>query len=233
MRDGSSWKDSAVRFGGRIWVPAAVAQALQERRDGAARRGAAAERELASLRARQEQTTQRLETAERATARAWAAYEQAEAELDQVEETGDEQLRARVSALIADLKNVRRHAEEASTRSRRAERIERLQGLARVYDALSRSLKISGGDADAWRAGNEALAALVIEEIGRAGAAPIGAQGEPFDPRVHEALGTAPPGRIGPGRIAEVLELGFQLEDGALVRPARVRVTSEGSLPET
>ncbi len=46
-----------------------------------------------------------------------------------------------------------------------------------------------------------------------------------FDPRIHEAVSMTRTDRVPPGRVLEVLRVGYRL-DGELVRPAMVRVSA-------
>lgn len=131
----------------------------------------------------------------------------------------------RVARLVADLANVRRHRDEAIERARREEKVAGLLALAEVQDDLERSLAAMPERRGPWFDGHEAIRSKVRSMIHRAGARPVGVAGELFDPRIHEAVGVVP-GED--GRVAEVEQVGFQLDDGTLVRPARVRVGAAG-----
>jgi molecular chaperone GrpE len=52
---------------------------------------------------------------------------------------------------------------------------------------------------------------------------PIAAQGEPFDPNLHEAVGQLAAGDMSSGNVAQVLQTGY-MEGDKLLRPARVLV---------
>jgi molecular chaperone GrpE len=59
------------------------------------------------------------------------------------------------------------------------------------------------------------------------GVQPIAAEGEAFDPAVHEAISYAP----GPeGQVVAVAQTGYQI-DGRVIRPARVVVGSGSPAP--
>lgn len=135
----------------------------------------------------------------------------------------------RVARLAADLANVRRHRDEAIGAARRGEKVEGLRALAEVYDDLQRSLDANPDHQSPWYAGHASILGKVRALLRQGGATAIGAEGEPFDPRVHEAVGTV----AGPAdRVVRVDQPGFQLDDGTLVRPARVRV-GDGSRGES
>ena len=52
---------------------------------------------------------------------------------------------------------------------------------------------------------------------------PIEAQGQPFDPNVHEAIGQIQEGDVPSGNVAQVLQTGY-IDGDKLLRPARVLV---------
>ena len=117
---------------------------------------------------------------------------------------------------------MRRHQQEAIERAR-------LDGLSRgllitadVGDALSRALETLPGD-EVVADGLRRLLHQVRSGLASAGAQPLGAPDEPFDPTRHEAVGTTAGPR--PDRIAAVVRSGVALEDGTVLRPAQVVVT--------
>jgi molecular chaperone GrpE len=69
---------------------------------------------------------------------------------------------------------------------------------------------------------------LVLREIqavlARHGVVPIDAQGQPFDPALHEAMAQLPDGSVPANTVVQVFQPGYQLR-GRLLRPARVLVS--------
>jgi molecular chaperone GrpE len=64
----------------------------------------------------------------------------------------------------------------------------------------------------------------VLERLATLGVRPIESTGQPFDPRVHEAVDTAPAGEQAPaGTVVGEIQRGYFVGDEVL-RPARVRV---------
>jgi molecular chaperone GrpE len=124
-----------------------------------------------------------------------------------------------VVRLQADLANVRRHRDEAVARARVEARAESLGVAADVADDLRRALEVAPDGP--WRSGLERLLDRVRHRLEGAGARELGAPGERFDPSVHEAIGTADGV---PGTVVGVAETGLSLDDGTLLRPARVVV---------
>lgn len=142
------------------------------------------------------------------------------------ESSQDEALERKARQMAEDLANVRRHQQAEHERARRAERIVRLEGLGEILDGLIRSVDTHPDPDNPWYQGNRALLQQVRAELHRAGAREIGAVGERFDPRTHEALSTVVTTEVPPDTVVEVHQVGIQLEDGHLVRPARVVVAT-------
>lgn len=65
---------------------------------------------------------------------------------------------------------------------------------------------------------------MFLSTLDKYGVKPIDAFGSPFDPQVHETLGTKEDPSMEPGSVAEVAESGFTYRE-KLLRPARVLVT--------
>ena len=137
-----------------------------------------------------------------------------------------DEMRDRLMRALAEAENVRKRAardrEEASQYG--GSRLAR--DLLPVYDNLRRAL-------DAVGAGNEAIAEgieltlrelrAVFERHGVRLVAP--AEGERFDPQVHQAMFEAPLPGTRAGEIIQVMTEGFMLHD-RLLRPAQVGVSS-------
>ena len=203
-------------------VQAALAEAEQSLMAGA-ERVAAAEEALAEARAEGELNARAL-----AQAKAQAAEAKAQAAAARKASAGNnvETWREHIRRLEADLANVRRRTQEEIEQARRAEKVAGLGRLAEVLDAVSQAVAASPDPDSPFHAGNVSLKAMVQTAIQRAGATAFGAVGEPFDPLLHEAIAVVPAGGA-PGTVLDVVQVGLQLADGALVRPARVVVVAE------
>ncbi len=129
----------------------------------------------------------------------------------------------RLFRLAADLQNVRRHRDDQIEQARVVERVTGLARLAEVFDNLSLALHSLPSQEGPWYDGQRAILEQVRTQLSSAGATAFGFEGELFDPKIHEALGTGP-GE--PETVIFVQQVGFRLEDGTLVRPAKVIVGS-------
>ncbi len=134
----------------------------------------------------------------------------------------DGAMEAAVISLRADLANVRRHQQDAVDRARREGRGQLLLPMLDTLDDLRRALHAAD---PAVAEGLRAMDRRLVQRLEAVGATVVDARGA-FDPTLHEAIGTAPGPR---DRIMEVVSHGL-LDDGAVLRPARVLV-GDGSRP--
>jgi molecular chaperone GrpE len=128
--------------------------------------------------------------------------------------------------LQADFENYRKRVlrEQTALVERATEGL--LERLLPVVDSFELAIANIGGDTDveSLRKGVELVYAELLGVLERAGLEPINAQGEPFDPNVHEAVMQ----EDGPGepRVGGVLRSGWKLK-GRVLRPAMVKVTRD------
>ena len=127
----------------------------------------------------------------------------------------------------AEVQNVRRRAAREREELRRELEDQWLLEAAAVLDDLERGLVAAraSGAPEAWTRGFELSGQRLRELLERYGVTAVEPVGQPFDPRLHEALlevdGT--PG-IAPGTVAEVVSRGYA-RNGRSLRAARVAVT--------
>ena len=126
--------------------------------------------------------------------------------------------------LRADFDNFRRRvareAQAASQEGRRAA----LLPLLPVLDTLERALAAGSIDPHFYE-GVAATHRLFLAALREAGAEPVESVGHPFDPKIHEAVATAPSDDVEPGMVAQEVRRGWRLGD-QLLRPAQVVVAT-------
>lgn len=95
-----------------------------------------------------------------------------------------------------------------------------------VLDNLKRAIEAAEAtrNFDALLAGLKVTTAMFERNLQAFGVALIGSPGEPFDPRLHEAVESVAVEPERDGLIVEVVQPGYRLGDAVLIRPARVRV---------
>ena len=65
---------------------------------------------------------------------------------------------------------------------------EALKSLLPILDSLDRALKTSGASVQDFRSGIELIDKQFHDALARLGVEPIPAEGEPFDPNLHQAV---------------------------------------------
>lgn len=123
---------------------------------------------------------------------------------------------------VADFDNYKKRMQrdiDSIVSSRRRMLLER---LLPVLDNLQRALQSNAGG-DALREGLEQTLRGFEAVMTNEGVKPIEVRGEPFDPRVADAVGTLPADGVPDDTVVEVAEKGYKLGDD-LLRPAKVIV---------
>ncbi len=144
----------------------------------------------------------------------------------------EEQLRRELQAalrqadqLARDLQTYRRHAEGRLSRIQTESRAEALAELGDVLRSLELALEAPPTDPAALREGVALVARSLETTLERNGLERIATVGEPFDPRLHEAVLTEPARDLAPGTVVRELAPGFRTAE-RVVRPARVSVAA-------
>ena len=143
-----------------------------------------------------------------------AEFEQLKAERDQ--------LLDRLARLQAEFENARKRAERERIADRDYAAGSVVEKFLPVVDNFQLALK-SHGTAQQMRHGVELIVKQMEEILRQMHVVPVPAVGEPFDPRVHEALGTVDRDDLPDQHVAEEVRRGYRLRE-RLLRPALVRV---------
>ena len=99
-----------------------------------------------------------------------------------------------------------------------------VQAFLPVYDNLERALKQDTAD-EAFKKGVEMTMNQLKEVFARLGVTEIEAQGQPFDPNLHNAVMHIEDENLGENTIAQVFQAGFMLGD-KVIRFAMVQVAN-------
>ena len=128
--------------------------------------------------------------------------------------------RDRALRLAAEMENLRRRAARELETSRRYA-LERFAGeLLPVADSLELAL----ASAETVPEGLEMTLKLLRDTLARHHIEAVApAEGDVFDPDLHEAMATQPSREVAPDHIMQVIQKGYRLHD-RLLRPARVIV---------
>lgn len=143
-----------------------------------------------------------------------AEYEQLKAERDQLVD--------RLARLQAEFENARKRAERERHEYRDYAAGSVVEKFLPVVDNFQLALK-SHGTAQQMRHGIELIVKQMEEVLRQMQVVPIPAVGEPFDPRLHEALGAVDRDDLPDQHVAEEVRRGYRLRE-RLLRPALVRI---------
>jgi molecular chaperone GrpE len=171
--------------------------------DAAAQEGQAAAQETASATAEGEPVSR-------------AEFDQLKAERDQ--------LLDRLARLQAEFENSRKRAEREQAAHRDYAVGSVVEKFLPVMDHFELALK-SSGSAEQLLSGVELIVKQMEDVLRQLNVTPIPTEGEEFDPRLHEALGTVERPDLPDHHIAEEIRRGYKLRD-RLLRPSLVRIAS-------
>jgi len=150
-----------------------------------------------------------------------AAEPVSRAEFDQLKGERD-QLLDRMARMQAEFDNARKRAERERVEFRDIATGNVVDQFLPVIDNFQLALSATG-NADQLRSGVALIVKQMEETLQRMQVNAIPSVGEPFDPRVHEALGSVEREDIPDQHVAEEIRRGYRLRD-RLLRPALVRV---------
>ncbi len=130
--------------------------------------------------------------------------------------------------LYADLDNSKKRIARRYAHQFDEEKEEVLRDMLPLADNLERALaNVSADVTDAGlRRGVEITLETFLNTLAKYGVKPIQAIGQPFDPRLHEAVSAVHKPNFLPGTVVHVTEKGYTMGD-KLLRPARVYVAEE------
>lgn len=125
----------------------------------------------------------------------------------------------------ADLENYRKRAQKEKEEVQRFGSEKLLKDLLPVMDNLDRALDAASKspDIDSFQKGVAMTRKSFEDALGRHGVKSFSAKGQPFDPRMHEAIQQVESAEVPAGHVLYEVVRGFFLND-RLVRPAMVVV---------
>ncbi len=161
------------------------------------------------------------------------AEPQADAAVEEPEGAPEETGPSAEEALIPKEQFLRLAAEYDNYRKRTAREKENLwteakadtvQAFLPVYDNLERALKQDTAD-EAYKKGVEMIMAQMKEVFAKLGVTEIEAQGQTFDPNLHNAVMHIEDENLGENTVAQVFQAGFMLGE-KVIRFAMVQVAN-------
>jgi len=137
--------------------------------------------------------------------------------------TERDQLFDRLARLQAESENQRKRSAREQQEFRDYALGNALASLLPVMDGLDLALKNSAGEKSEIRAGVELVRKQFADALAKLGLREIPAEGEPFDPQLHQAVEMVDTDQVPDHHVLQELQRGYKLKD-RLLRPAMVRV---------
>ncbi|MEM7048529.1 MAG: nucleotide exchange factor GrpE [Acidobacteriota bacterium] len=132
------------------------------------------------------------------------------------------EVRERSVRTLADFENYRKRSERELRESKRYALVESTREMLAVVDNFERALT-AGGSADDLRQGVELILRQLLDVLKRQGVEEVAAEGEPFDPSIHEAVSKREDPAVLDPVVVQEMQKGYRLHD-RLLRPAIVEV---------
>ena len=128
----------------------------------------------------------------------------------------------RLARLQAEFDNARKRAVREQQDFREFAAADVIKNVLPILDSFERALK-AGGDSSDFRNGIELIYRQFQDALQKIGVQPIDSVGQPFDPRVHEAIEMVDTTEVPDHQVFDELQRGYKYKD-RLLRPAMVRV---------
>jgi molecular chaperone GrpE len=144
------------------------------------------------------------------------------AELENLKAERDH-LRERMARMQAEFENARKRAAREQQDFKDFALADALKNLLPILDSFDRALQQPAAKSQDLRAGVELIRKQLQDALEKLGLRPVPSTGEPFDPRLHEAIEMVDTTSARDNHVLEELQRGYKLRD-RLLRPAMVRV---------
>jgi molecular chaperone GrpE len=138
-----------------------------------------------------------------------------------------DELKDRMLRIAAEFENFKRRSKKEQTDAVAEARERVLKEMLEVVDYLERAVQTGNGGVDgaAVLKGVDLVLRLLKQKLERYEVRPFDAAGQPFDPRVHEAISRVEHPEVPAGSVAAELQKGYRVGE-RLLRPAMVSVSS-------
>lgn len=126
--------------------------------------------------------------------------------------------------LFAEFDNYRKRTAKEKTESYQDAVAKTVLELLPVVDNFERAMAVASAD-EAFKNGMEKIYQQLCETLKKLGVAEIPSMGEPFDPKVHNAIRQIEDESFGENTVCEVYQKGYRLGD-RIIRHAMVSVAN-------
>ena len=129
----------------------------------------------------------------------------------------------RLARLQAEFDNYRKRASRENADFREYAVTDAAKSLLPVIDSFSLALKNAAGNPENFKKGVELIHKQLQDLLQKLNVQRVPAQGQPFDPRIHEAIEMVDSSEVPDDHVLEELQPGYKIKE-RLLRPAMVRV---------
>ncbi len=132
----------------------------------------------------------------------------------------------RLARLQAEFDNYRKRAAKESADFRDYAVADAARTILPVIDSFGLAIRNADAHPEDFRKGVELIYKQMQDVLQKLNVQRVPAQGEPFDPRVHEAIEMVESDAVPDHHVLEELQAGYRIKD-RLLRPAMVRVAKK------
>ncbi len=129
----------------------------------------------------------------------------------------------RAARIQAEFENYRKRSAREQQEFREYAVADAIRSLLPILDSLDRALKTDTTSLEDFRSGIELIDKQFHDALAKLGVEPLEAQGQPFDPNLHQAIQMVDSDEVEDNHVIDELQRGYKLKD-RLLRPAMVRV---------
>ena len=151
-----------------------------------------------------------------------AATEEPQSELERIRAERAAYL-DRAARIQAEFENYRKRSEKQQQEFREYALADAMKTLLPILDSLDRALNTKAASLEDFHAGIELIDKQFHDALAKLGVQPVAAEGEPFDPNLHQAIQMVDTEEVEDNHVIDELQRGYKLKD-RLLRPAMVRV---------
>ena len=132
----------------------------------------------------------------------------------------------RLARLQAEFDNFRKRAGKENSEFRDYAVADAARSMIPVLDSLALALKNAEAHPENFRKGVELIQKQFQEAMQKLNVQRVEAQGQPFDPRFHEAIEMVESNEVADNHVLEELQPGYRIKE-RLLRPAMVKVAKK------
>ncbi len=134
----------------------------------------------------------------------------------------------RLARLQAEFENARKRTQREQQEFKGYAVADALKSLLPILDSLDRAAKTSAPSVEEFRSGIELIDKQFHDALARLGVEPVPAEGQLFDPNLHEAIQMVETDEAKDNHVLDELQRGYKLKE-RLLRPAMVRVAKNSA----